>query len=260
MNRIIAFIIFLAFVTAIMAVCFAVPAIGAAVLMFFGLLPAAAFIYWIVHLIIKFVGPLIPERPAKQATPVKKAIPSHWEEIQKSAECLAETAVSTVEALRVAGSEYLGHSQLTLADSAVFACFVVRCLVIPAANRDAEKLAAFDSAFLPASIRSIASQIGPVDTAKELFDDRTHTYDRAVLAQGNNGTEAIAQELQSAFQRIIHLDIDNGSYAPYYMTSPVLLTDIFQESECASEISAFVQTFIQATEAPVRNAVAALRT
>ena len=55
MNRIIAFIIFLIFVTAIIAVCFAVPAIGAVVLMLFGLLPAAVFAYWIIHLIIKFI-------------------------------------------------------------------------------------------------------------------------------------------------------------------------------------------------------------
>ena len=55
MNRIIAFIIFLIFVTAIIAVCFAVPAIGAVALMFFGLLPAAVFTYWIIHLIIKFI-------------------------------------------------------------------------------------------------------------------------------------------------------------------------------------------------------------
>lgn len=55
MNRIIALIIFLVFVFAIMALCFAVPAIGAAVLAFFGLLPAAVFAYWIIHLIIKFI-------------------------------------------------------------------------------------------------------------------------------------------------------------------------------------------------------------
>lgn len=59
MNRIVALIIFLVFVTAIMAVCFAVPAIGAAVLVFFGLLPAAAFAYWVIHLIIKFIKSLM---------------------------------------------------------------------------------------------------------------------------------------------------------------------------------------------------------
>ncbi len=55
MNRIIALIILLVFVFIVMAVCFAIPAIGAAVLMFFGLLPAAVFAYWIIHLIIKFI-------------------------------------------------------------------------------------------------------------------------------------------------------------------------------------------------------------
>lgn len=179
------------------------------------------------------------------------------EKIRQAAEDLADAAISAAEAIPVLGGKYLSSSELTMADAAVFSCFIARLLCLPSAGREA--IDVFDSAFLPASVRMIGSRIAPLALAQKLFDDRTAAYDRTVLSSQPGTPDSIAQNLQSVFQRIIQLDISGGSYAPFSLASPTPLVDFFDALECNSEITAFVSSVLYATKKYVDRVAAAMK-
>lgn len=176
--------------------------------------------------------------------------------IRESAESLAEAVVAAAQMLP-SSSEYLGHSTLTTADSAVFACFLLRMTCISSA-RTRGNVDIFDTAFLPAVIHQIEDRIGYSDT-KKIFDDRTEFYDSLVLQNKGSKFKEVAVKLQETFKRIIQQDISLGRYELFYEHSPVILVDIVEDIDCSSEIAAFIQAMFQSTRHFVGKAEAALR-
>lgn len=179
------------------------------------------------------------------------------EQIRQAAEDLADAAISAAEAIPVLGGKYLSNSKLTMADAAVFSCFIARLLCLPSAGREA--IDVFDSAFLPASARMIGNRITSPALAQKLFDDRTAAYDRTVLSSQPGTPDSIAQNLHSVFRRIIQLDIAGGAYAPFTIASPVPLTGFFDAAECDSEITAFISAVLRVTKKHVDKSVTALK-
>lgn len=177
--------------------------------------------------------------------------------IRESAENLAETVVAAAQMLPASGSKYLGRSSLTMADSAVFVCFLLRMSCISSA-RTRENIDIFDETFSPAVIRQIEGRIGYSDV-KKIFDDRTAFYDSLVLQNKGRKFQEVAAKLQETFKRVIQQDIDLGRYELFYEHSPVLLVGIEADMDCLSEITAFLQVVLHSARSFEGKVEAALR-
>lgn len=174
-------------------------------------------------------------------------------EVLKSTMDLAQSAVSVLEPLKKMDSGFLANSALTLADTAIYACFLARSICV--SSRSSAAIDEFDKAFTPASVSFISKAVRYPINIEEIFNDRTQYYDSVMTKDSS------IMAISEAFQRIIEKDIHERSFVPAGKLGPILLTELFDSMACADEVIEFTKAFLYSVRFPIqraKNALAAL--
>ena len=138
--------------------------------------------------------------------------------------------------------EYLGYSELTKADTAIFACFLMRAICLGSAS-SRESAQNFSDVYVRAFKRKACSMYFKNDhaTFERMFANRTSFYDRVYLSKHEieDKLSAIIEE----FEIIIKSDIVNKEYSDFSEKSPLpILSDgIFGDMKCRMEVISFYQ-------------------
>lgn len=161
------------------------------------------------------------------------------EQIRKASIDLASIVVLLATGLRNIKPKYMGSSNLTIIDTAVFGSFLLRSIVVSHGKKS--NIYYFDQFYFKTLSNAIRKEIECDINIDELIDSRTLFYEREFMKAGTVASMA------EAFQKVIENDYYSGKYEHIDEKSPIILTDLFESMECSEEISTYMEVLVKTT-------------